>query len=338
MLQTNEDFLNSVSFISENQAEYSILTDLYIRCPQKIFLLELVELSKIKELFSDVVQTINQRYKSYDLRLFVLENSGTVSDSIIESVAGSSLQDEQIINHAIDISQRNDSFVFARTRNALVLLHKGKFDHNFKNIFADKQMLIELEKDRKDIDQLEWVFEEFHLQRKYSKCEYIVSGKINNNVSEQQLRNHLISFLEQKTKLHIVTELCTSKTKDEESVDIGVIDSNNRVAIIEVKFFIKQGYFEDGKKKAYSPKRFKDGYMQLSRYCIHLNKDNYDLHSAFLYMFYAHSKTKNEILEDAKAYLDEYLGVSGGELCSEQFRNHYKGTICDDMLDLKSIV
>lgn len=337
MTQMIKGFLDSVSFISENQAEYSILMDLYNTCPNKIFLFEIEELSVIKEYFNDVAKYINSNYKSFDMRRFVLEDDGNVWDEKLNEQGGSSLKDEDIINIALDLSQKDSSYILARTMNALVLLHNGHFDDKFKNVFADKQKIIEIEKQKKNIEELEWVFEEFHLQRKYKGCDYVVAGKISNTISEQQLRNHLIEFLEQRTKLHIVPELCTSKAEDEESVDIGVIDSNNRVAIIEVKYFVKQGCFSDCKKNAYSPGRFRDGYKQLDRYCIHLNQENYNLHSAFLYMFYAHTKSKEEIIDDAKNYLKEYMDLQGEEACSEKFRNHYKTTICDDMLDLRII-
>lgn len=336
MIQMANDFLESVGFISKNQAEYSILTDIYDKCYGKIFLFQLKELSCIKEFYTEVVKYINANYKSYELRKFVLTEKGDISTSVLKNVAGSTLKDIELINLAIELSG-DGSYVLVRTNNTLALIHNGLFDDKFKNTFADKLKMLEMEKEKKDIEQLEWVFEEFHLQRKYRGCEYVVAGKVSNDVSEQLLRNSIMEFLRKKTNLHIVPELCTSKTNDEESVDIGLIDANNRVAIIEVKYFVKQGFFINEEKKAYSEKRFLDGYKQLDKYCVHLNEDNYDLHSAFLYMFYAHSKTKDEVISDAKAYFAEYMNLQGEEVCSEKFRNHYKMTYCDDMLDLQTI-
>ncbi|NCC16905.1 MAG: hypothetical protein EOM28_11270 [Clostridia bacterium] len=332
-MRKNVNFLDSVSFISENQAEYTILTDLYLECQNMIFLFELSELNNVKFQYSNIVKSINENYKSFDLRKFELESNGSVRYEVLKSESGSSLKDEELFNLAIDISKKNNSYILVRAARALVLIYKGQFDLEFKNIFADKKALIDMNNMKRDINELELVFENFHSERKHKGCDYVEDDKVKDSVSEQQLRNGLISFLEKVTKLHIVPELCTSKHEDEESVDIGVIDSNNEVAIIEVKFFVKQGFFKSPDKKAYSKSRFKDGYEQLNRYCIHLNKENYKLHSAFLYMFYAHSESYEKIYENSKQYYAEFVKLSE---CSNDFLHHYKSTICDNIVDVKS--
>ena len=334
MVQMRNEFLDSAGFINKNQAEYSILTDLYNACSNKCFLFQLKNLDGIKNFYTDVVKYINVNYKSFELMKFVLNEEGIISHEILNNMAGSSFSDVDLLNLALDISS-DGSYVLVRGKSTLTLMHNGKFDDKFNNLFADKQKMLEVEKEKKDIDQLEWVFEEFHLQRKFRGCEYVIAGKVSDDVSEQQLRNSIMEFLKRKTKLYVVPELCTSKTNDEESVDIGVIDSNNRVAIIEVKYFVKQGLFVAENKKAYSEKRFLDGYKQLDKYCIHLNEDNYDLHSAFLYMFYADVKSREEVIKDAEAYLAEYMSIEGEEACSGKFKNHYKMTYCDNILDLQ---
>lgn len=328
----NVNFLDSASFISENQAEYTILTDLYLECPNMIFLFELSELSDVKFQYRDIVKSINSNYKSYDLKKFQLESNGSICSEIIRDISGSALKEEELFNLAMDISKKNNSYILVRATQALVLINRGKFDTDFKNIFADKQSLIDMNNKKRDINELELVFENFHSERKYKSCEYIVGNKIKDSLSEQQLRNSLIEFLEKATKLHIVPELCTSKTNDEESVDIGVIDSNNDVAIIEVKYFVQKGYFNDPKKRAYSDARFKDGYEQLNRYCEHLNKENYKIHSAFLYMFYAHSDSYEKIYINSQKYYATFITCTE---CSKDFLHHYKSTICDNMLDIK---
>ena len=179
------------------------------------------------------------------------------------------------------------------------------------------------------------MFEQFHVDRKHNGCEYVVDGRVSNAISEQKLRNHLIEYLKKETNMFVVAELCTSQTEDEESVDISVIDKNKSVSIIEVKFFVKRGMVEDPGKVAYSFSRFADGYQQLDRYCIHLNQDNYSLHSAYLYMFYAHTKTLLEVTEIARGHLNQFLA---DPKCSVYFKHHYKGTICDDILERKTAV
>lgn len=329
----NDNFLDSFSSISENQAEYTILTDLYFECKNMIFLFELSELSKVKFEYSNIVNFINQNYRSFDLRKFLLDTNGNIDSKILKSESGSSLKDEELFNIAMDISEKNGSYVLVRANHALVLICNGKFDLEFENIFADKQALIDSNNKKRDINELELVFENFHSERKYKGCDYIEGNKVKDSVSEQYLRNSLINFLEKATKLHVVPELCTSKQEDEESVDIGVIDSNNEVAIIEVKYFVKQGFFKSPNKKAYSKSRFKDGYEQLNRYCIHLNKEKYKLHSAFLYMFYAHSDSLELINTSAEKYYTDFINNDSG--CSEDFKHHYKSTICDNMVDIK---
>lgn len=333
-MSKNESFLDSFSSISENQAEYTILSDLYSECKNMIFIFELCELSKVKFEYGKIVNFINQNYRSYDLRKFKLETDDSISIEVLENKSGSSLKDEQLFNIAMDISQKNNSYVLVRANCALVLINNGKFDLEFKNIFADKQALIDTNNKKRNINELELVFENFHSERKYKGCDYVEGTKVKDSISEQQLRNSLINFLEKVTKLHVVPELCTSKQEDEESVDIGVINSNNEVAIIEVKYFVKQGFFNNPIKKAYSKTRFKDGYEQLNRYCIHLNKENYKLHSAFLYMFYAHSDSLELINNAAQKYYNEFVNNKNGE-CSGDFKHHYKNTICDNMVDIK---
>lgn len=329
----NDNFLDSFSSIRENQAEYTILSDLYSECKNMTFLFELSELSRVKFEYSKIVNYINQNYRSFNLRKFRLNTNGDIDYETLKSKSGSSFKDEELFNIAMDISQKNNSYVLVRANNALVLICNGKFDLEFENIFADKQALIDINNKKRDINELELVFENFHSERKHKGCDYIDGNKVKDSISEQHLRNSLITFLEKATKLHIVPELCTSKQDDEESVDIGVIDSNNEVAIIEVKFFVKQGFFKNPAKTAYSKSRFKDGYEQLNRYCMHLNKENYKLHSAFLYMFYAHSDSLEMINKAAKEYYTDF--ISNDRDCSDDFKHHYKGTFCDNMVDIK---
>lgn len=334
MVQMKSGFLESVGFINKNQAEYNILTDLYNVCTNKCFFLQIKKLDDIKEFYTDVVKYINKNYKSFEFTKFILDEGGLINHEVIDNVAGSSIKDVDLYNLALEISL-DGSYVLVRGNSTLVLMYNGKFDDKFSNLFADKQKMIEVEKEKKDIDQLEWVFEEFHLHRKFRGCDYVISGKVSDGISERQLRNGIMDYLRKKTNLHIVRELCTSRTNDEESVDIGLVDSDNRVAIIEVKYFVKQGLFVTKKKKAYDEKRFLDGYKQLDKYCVHLNEDNYDLHSAFLYMFYTDQRSKEEVMDDAEAYLSKYMSNQENMVCSEKFKNHYKMTYCDDMLDLQ---
>lgn len=329
IVPNNEQFLSSYPSIGKNQAEYQMFTCMYDECNEKVFLLEIRDQSKVMNCFSDIVRHINSKYRSYDVRLFTLSAEGYISEEIIKESAGASVKDEDLWNFALTRSQENSSIILIRAARSLVLIRNGEFDTEFRNMYYDRRKMIMEENRKLNIDDLERAFEFFHAERKFKGCDYIIDNNVSNNISEQQLRNHLIEYLSKETNMMIVPEFCTSRKEDEESVDISVIDKNKLVAIIEVKYFVKEGLFENKHKKAYSFARFSDGYRQLDRYCEHLNQD-YCLHSAFLYMFYAHDQSEEKIKNIAKDRLEEYLK---GSTCSKFFKCHYKGTFCDNMLD-----
>ena len=91
MVQMRNEFLDSAGFINKNQAEYSILTDLYNACSNKCFLFQLKNLDGIKNFYTDVVKYINDNYKSFELMKFVLNEEGIISHEILNNMAGSSL-------------------------------------------------------------------------------------------------------------------------------------------------------------------------------------------------------------------------------------------------------
>lgn len=330
----NEDFLNSYALIDNNQAEYGLLLGLYEACPNKAFLFEIGDLKDIHQYYTNVVSYINLNYKSFELSLFSLDGQGNLSCRCLQNCSGLSQKDEELYNLAIRISNEHNSYILVRANCSFVLFHKGVFDESFKHSYADRRKLIEAEEKKYNIDQLDQAFAHYHMHRRYNGCSYVTGGKIKNSLKEQDLRNDLFQFLKKETNMHVVVELCTSQIEDEESVDISLIDRNSKVSIIEVKFLIQKGYYEDPEKCAYSFNRFKDGYEQLNKYCIHLNRDNYNLHSAFLYMFYAHNDSEEKVRSKADEHFEKFLAV---DACSTEFRNHYKNTIIDNMLDIQYV-
>lgn len=77
-----------------------------------------------------------------------------------------------------------------------------------------------------------------------------------------------------------------------------------------------------------------DGYNQLNRYCIHLDEDNnYNVRYAYLYMFYAHSDSFVDIKSKADSYCKEFLADFSYKE-TEKFRQHYKNTIFDNIVDI----
>ena len=152
MIQMKNNFLDSAGFVNKNQAEYSILTDLYSACSSKYFLLQLYKIDDIKEFYTDVVKYINENYHSFELIKFVLGEGGALSHEVLNNIACSSLRDVDLFNLSIKLSSDN-SYVLVKGNDTLVLMHNGEFDDKFKNLFADKQKMLEAEKEKKDIDQ-----------------------------------------------------------------------------------------------------------------------------------------------------------------------------------------
>lgn len=328
--------LEPISIVNANLAEYNMLTSLYNEFSDSIFILEIENLSLIKNYFTDIIAYVSKNYKSFDFRNFKFDKFGNLSHQILCNKAGSSLQKSSVFNQGRKISSKNKDYVLVKSVDSFLLFSNGELDEHFNHQFTDRKKLEELDKMKRGIDDLEWVFEEYQIKRKYNPSRYIVNDKISNDITEQELRNDLIAFLIEKTNLYITSELCTSRIHDEESVDIGIVDVNNRTAIIEVKYFVKKGMFEDeSKSSVYSINRFKDGYEQLDRYCAHLNEDNYCLHSAYLYMFYAHTDSITDIKKKASKILEEYKISIEHNSSSLKFLHHYKNTIIDNMLNSK---
>lgn len=65
-----------------------------------------------------------------------------------------------------------------------------------------------------------------------------------------------------------------------------------------------------------------------------MDKDNNRLHSAFLYMFYAHDLSDDEVNNIANKIFDDFISGKYDEECNEIFKSNFKNTICDNMLDM----
>ncbi len=336
-MANSNDFLNS--FINENTAEYNILYALKAQCGEKNFLLQIKNISEIKNLSSDFISYLETAYKSYELSLFSLTDDCKFASERIINSDGDAENIEFLINEAQRISKENTSFILVNCNSNIFLVHNGKIDTGFGGIIENKNALKQRNEEKLDINHLEEAFENYMSHKRYNGCSYVkrINGipKIIDDITERTLRNDLFTYLKKKTKLFVVPELCTSLSQDEESVDVALVNENNEMAIIEVKFFIKKGFFvSDSTESMYSFVRFRDGYTQLSRYCVHLDEDNsYNVRYAYLYMFYAHTESLLNIKSQADSYREEFLGnCSGNE--TEKFRQHYKSTIFDNLIDI----
>lgn len=336
-MANSNDFLNS--FINENTAEYNILYALKSQCGEKNFLLQIKNISEIKNLSSEFLSYIETAYKSYELSLFSLTDDYKFVSSRIINSDGDAENIEFLINEAQRISKENSSFILVNCNSNIFLVHNGKIDTGFGGIIENKNALKQRNEEKLDINHLEEAFENYMSHKRYNGCSYVrkINGipKVIDDIDERTLRNDLFSYLKKKTKLFVVPELCTSLFEDEESVDVALVNENNEMAIIEVKFFIKNGFFvSESTDSMYSFVRFKDGYNQLNRYCIHLDEDNnYNVRYAYLYMFYAHSDSFVDIKSKADSYCKEFLADFSYKE-TEKFRQHYKNTIFDNIVDI----
>ncbi|MBO4640037.1 MAG: hypothetical protein J5710_09810 [Treponema sp.] len=336
-MSNQNNFLNSI--INENNAEYNILYSIRNQCGTKNYLLEMYNISEIKNYAQKIVSYISEVYKSFEIRLFSLNINNDISDCIISNPTGNTDGIEFLINESRRISKANNTYILVNCNTNFFLVYKGEIVESFSGIIENKNSLMQRKEERLDIDHLEEAFENYMSHKRHNGCSYVKKvdnkPKIIDDISEQKLRNDLFRFLERRTKLHVFTEYNTSLTHDEESVDIGLINENDDLAIIEVKFFIEKGAFvSNDKNSVYSITRFQDGYEQLCRYCNHLDEDRiYKIRFAYLYMFYAHSMSKDELKNESENLYNNFL-KSHEKMETEKIRQHYKTTILDNMLDI----
>lgn len=335
-------FFGTSSTINKNQAEYNILSSLRYESGYEIYLLQLYDITIIKESYSDILKFLESKYKSNRLSLFTIDKDRNYSVEIIEKLNSKSEAEAFLLNKAQRISSKG-TYVLVKSKNLFTLYHNGLMDESFKQFILTKESMLELKSKYCELSDLKSIFDFYHSNRKHKGADYIQKDSMSNPkvvdyISEQILRNDLFDFLNNKININasVFFELCTSKTNDEESVDISLIDMNNNIAIIEVKFVIGRGFFlSNPKKEKYKFDRFKKGYEQLNKYCNHICKDNLrTLRFAYLYMFYAHSDKKEDIEAKANVYYKEYMSETDSKE-TEKLRQYYSGTILDNIVDVE---
>ena len=334
-------FFDTSSTINKNQAEYNILSSLRYECDCEIYLLQLHDITIVKDSYNDILKFLESEYKANSLSLFTIDKDRSYSVEIIEKLNSKSESEAFIFNKAQGISSKG-TYVLVKSKNIFALYHNGLMDVNFKQFIISKESILELKSNYYELSDLKSIFDFYHSNRKYKGADYIQKDSMSNpkvvdSISEQILRNDLFDFLNSKININasVFFELCTSKTNDEESVDISLVDLNNNIAIIEVKFVIGRGFFlSNPKKEKYKFDRFKTGYEQLNKYCNHISKDNIrTLRFAYLYMFYAHSDKREDIEAKADAYYKNYMDETDSEE-TKKFRQQYSGTILDNIVDV----
>lgn len=326
-MPTDIAFLNSKEKINKNNAEYKLLLALKDEFKDKRFVVKLDKLECIKSIYQDCRNLIIDECRSFNFSVFSYsETSGQFEQSSIPSHLRT--QTDQI-NYCLQISQ-NEAYVFINANNFCLLFNGGELCPDFNQQFYDLEEIIKQLNKKIPIQDIQKAFTGYQeLRRTKGWSEIIIENKIRNDISEQMLRNCLLSYLDKNMIGQVIPEHCTSLTSDEESVDISVIDRDGTIVIIEVKFYIKKNFCVDSNVVKYSAARFKDGYDQINRYCSHLKESGQNIHAAYLYMFYADTLAKGKIAEIA----DRYLQRGYAENKYPETKIHLRETVLDDMFD-----
>ena len=340
-MKNSEEFLLKAKDISENQSLYPILSDLAKTFKDKHLILSFCSETKILDISRSKIQDyVNTNYKQFSMQEFQIKSDDSID--IINLSVRTSESNIALINNAVEKSKDyayKDYFFLVIHPDSNILICNGLIDEKFNNFIADKTKKLQEEQSKKGLDELEWIFSDYHMDRKFNhRDKFIVNGKVRDDISEQELRNDLIKYFENHTKVFPFAEFCTSLSNDEESSDIALLDKiYNRIAIIEVKFFVKKGYFVSPQKTKYGnkiPERYRDGFVKLNKYCKHISTDfsNLSILSSWLYMFYASSDKQCLIEINSDNYFSDFI-KSDEEKC-DTFNQTFKKVIHDDLLVL----
>ncbi|MBC1470250.1 hypothetical protein HB803_13850 [Listeria welshimeri] len=324
-----DDFLQTALSIKENNAEYVMLTELSEKHSREVFMLKFDDMDSIRQMANDIDQYIHQNYRTFNLMEFLLLKS-KVTHSCIRDKSGKSYNEFDLANLALEKSKEN-CYVLLNLNDDSFLFFNGNFDEKYKKKFISKKKEREKNNKKFDIEELDKAFCMYQTDRglRDAKC-FLSNGRVNTSITEQDLRNHLYSFLTNNVKGHITFEENTYTKNDEESVDLAVVNRDGFLSIIEVKFFVMDKLFSSSGKNGYGVYRFRDGYEQLDKYCENLAADSRDVHSTFLYMFYAHEDDIVKIKEKAREYFKR-LSVSS------LFNKSFKATVFDNMMNTLNI-
>jgi len=320
------DFMNSIDDISSYDAEFKILSEYFEIHSKQTFILKISKISDIKTCSDSIHEYINQTYKNYDMRIYICED-GKISDRIIDpQICSKSIE---LHNFALNEST-NGCHILLKTKDEFCLFYEQNYVVEFSNSLIVDKLYKEIDDKLFSIDNLEDAILRYQTTRKAAEKTIFLSqdGKIKSELDERMLRNHLYSFLKLNVRGIPIHELCTSLYNDEESVDISIHDKNNRVVIIEVKYIVEEKFYSSAAGKViYSYTRFRDGYRQLDKYCLHLEtENNFNIHSSHLYMFFAHTCGYDMMMQKAGKYLEECRGD-----LSSSFNHAYRHTFLDDI-------
>ena len=221
----------------------------------------------------------------------------------------------------------NMEYVWVYSNMVNLLYYKGIICEDYDNYLDNSKRIRDLSDKYKTLDDLGIAFLDYRRTRFDRKDKNItINGYVNEKITEHILRNDLFNYLKKNFFANVTLEPCTNKENDEESADIAIVDIENKVALIEVKFIIFRGGFCDSTKYKYGLYRFSDGYEQIDKYCVNYSKFA-KLYSVYLYMFYA-GMSPSEIKINQHTLYNNFLKSS-----SEDFKKYYCMTFLDNLID-----
>lgn len=317
------DFLKKAKDSNSLLSESKILE--YLEKLDKAVVISLESLENFQKYLLEIKKEIESAAKS-EIHHFEIGDVGIISKGII----GNSSINELEFHNLIDEKFKSYlGYCFIVNAGISYMMHAGEINSDVGGCLAKLKTMQELLNTKKNVCDLREVFENFYSACKYQKGFYeqcFENGRmIKAEIKEQELRNLLMKYLNQKVKGDIQPEFCTDYYNDEESVDIYLNDGIER-AIIEVKFSFKKKYYLGSTYYNFG-KRVGAGMTQLDKYAKHLAKDNRQVDYGYVYMFYCNDMTEEQVNGEIMNQESELK-----ETLSPDFYSIYKSTITNNML------
>lgn len=318
-----KNFLNRAKDSSPLLSEQRILE--YLSKFDKAVVISMNSINNMqKHLLS--IKTEIERVSRSEIHHFEIDENGIVfkiviGESRINDIEFHNLMDEKFKDYK--------GYCFIVNAGISYMMYNGVIDSEIGGSLLRFRTMQEMNNIRKNVSNLREVFENFYsackYQKIYSEICFESNGMIKAEIKEQELRNLLIQYLKQNVKgVQVQPEFCTDYNNDEESVDI-CLNDGIEMAIIEVKFSFSKKYYL-GSTYYKLKDRIGDAMKQLDKYAKHLEKDNRQVHYAYVYMFYHNDMTEKEVSDDIN---NKYLELK--DILSPAFHAIYKCTITNDM-------
>lgn len=237
----------------------------------------------------------------------------------VEDLGNRELEEYEIVNLVEERFKDYEGYCFVVDSGMQYLYTEGKIDASVRSCLEKTRSMQKQLKLLKPVSCIKEVFAHFRVTCNYTKDYYDLcfdkeSGKVKQEIKEQELRNILMHYLKKNMQGEVTVEFCTDYVNDEESVDIYINDGNQR-AIIEVKFSIPKKYYE-GKTNYSIAGRTGDGIKQLDKYAKHLAKDSRLVDYGYVYMFYISDMKRETVIQHIINKSDEVMSNVSNELQS----------------------